>query len=143
MNPAASSSSAGGTQAMDLNYRLVCKDCQQHPPNIVEDYKNGDLICGDCGLVFPMRIIDLKSEWRNFSSETGGSGDDPSRVGAFLNWEMEGGDAESEMLCVALLIPRPCLNPEPTHASLFIHTLSFAYRREQLKILYWTASWIN
>ena len=75
---------------MDLNYRLVCSDCKKMPPNIVEDYKAGDLICGDCGLVFPMRIIDTRSEWRNFSNDTGAATDDPSRVGAAENPLLDG-----------------------------------------------------
>ena len=93
---------------IDLNYRLVCKDCKVAPPNIVEDYKSGDLICGDCGLVFPMRIvtkisnirncllnivckIDTRSEWRTFSNDNNTSGGaDPSRVGAAENPLLDG-----------------------------------------------------
>jgi transcription initiation factor TFIIB len=61
------------------------------PPNIVEDYKAGDLICGDCGLVFPMRIIDMRSEWRNFAqADTGAMGEDSSRVGHAENPLMDG-----------------------------------------------------
>lgn len=77
--------------SIDLNFRLQCKYCRRHPPNIVEDRKSGDMICGDCGLVFPMRIIDTSSEWRNFgASDSGGAGDDPSRVGAAENPLLEG-----------------------------------------------------
>jgi transcription initiation factor TFIIB len=79
-----------GEASIDLNYRLMCKDCRKMPPNIVEDYKSGDLICGDCGLVFPGRIIDVRSEWRNFSNDSGGAQDDPSRVGAAENPLLEG-----------------------------------------------------
>ena len=75
---------------IDLNYRLICKDCKVYPPNIVEDYKAGDLLCGDCGLVFPMRIIDTHSEWRNFSSDGVSGGDDPSRVGGPENPLLDG-----------------------------------------------------
>ncbi|KAJ3107243.1 transcription initiation factor IIB [Phlyctochytrium planicorne] len=50
------------------------------PPHIVENFKDGDLICGDCGIVLGDRIIDTRSEWRTFSNDEGG--DDPSRVGA-------------------------------------------------------------
>lgn len=79
------------SQTIDLNYRLMCKYCRKAPPNIVEDHKAGDLVCGDCGLVFPMRIIDTSSEWRNFgASESGGAADDPSRVGAAENPLLEG-----------------------------------------------------
>lgn len=76
------------TSNIDLNFRLVCKYCKRDPPNIVEDYKAGDLVCGDCGLVFPMRIIDQRSEWRSFNDET--SGGDPSRVGQAENPILEG-----------------------------------------------------
>lgn len=79
-----------GEASMDLNFRLICKDCRKRPPSIVEDYKAGDLICGDCGLVFPMRIIDTRSEWRNFSNDTGAAQDDPSRVGSAENPLLEG-----------------------------------------------------
>lgn len=80
------------TDNIDLNYRLVCKDCKKSPPNIIEDYKCGDLICGDCGLVFPMRIIDTRSEWRTFSNDNpgGAAGADPSRVGQAENPLLEG-----------------------------------------------------
>lgn len=79
--------SSGGS-SIDLNYRLICKYCKKYPPNIIEDYKAGDLVCGDCGLVFPMRIIDQRSEWRTFSDEN--NGDDPSRVGEAENLVTEG-----------------------------------------------------
>jgi len=42
-------------------------------------------VCNNCGLVVESRIIDEASEWRNFSSESGGSGSDPNRVGGPLN----------------------------------------------------------
>lgn len=58
------------SHTMDLANILVCKDCRVSPPNIVEDYKAGDLVCGDCGLVFPMRIIDQRQEWRTFADAT-------------------------------------------------------------------------
>lgn len=81
--------SVGGEASIDLNYRLVCKDCRKIQPNIIEDYKNGDLICGDCGLVFPMRIIDNRSEWRTFSSSDTQK-NDASRVGDAENPLLEG-----------------------------------------------------
>ncbi|KAJ3119374.1 transcription initiation factor IIB [Nowakowskiella sp. JEL0407] len=64
---------------IDLNLRLICRDCKEFPPNIVEDFSAGDLVCGSCGLVLGNRIIDTRSEWRTFSNDDGG--DDPSRVG--------------------------------------------------------------
>jgi transcription initiation factor TFIIB len=49
------------------------------------------MICGNCGLVFPMRIIDTRSEWRTFANDSSsGAGHDPSRVGAAENPLLEG-----------------------------------------------------
>lgn len=70
-----------------LNVRLMCKDCRNPVPNIIEEFSNGDLVCGDCGMVLGDRIIDTRSEWRTFSNE---EGSDPSRVGAATNPLMDG-----------------------------------------------------
>ncbi|KAK3812961.1 MAG: transcription factor [Benniella sp.] len=66
----------------DLNRLLLCPDCKLNPPNIVEVFRSGDLICGECGLVLEERIVDMRSEWRTFSDNVG---DDPSRVGAAID----------------------------------------------------------
>lgn len=58
--------------------RLICKNCQIDPPNIVEETTNGDLVCGDCGLVLGDRVVDTRSEWRTFAND---DGPDQSRVG--------------------------------------------------------------
>ncbi|VDB87247.1 unnamed protein product [Peniophora sp. CBMAI 1063] len=63
----------------DLAVRLICPDCRNPCPNIVEEFASGDLVCGDCGLVLGDRIVDTRSEWRTFSND---EGDNPSRVGA-------------------------------------------------------------
>jgi len=34
---------------VDINVRLMCADCRDPVPNIVEDFAAGDLICGNCG----------------------------------------------------------------------------------------------
>ena len=60
----------------DLNIYLKCKTCNEKT-ELIEDYKRGDLICSNCGLVVGDRIISAESEWRNFSDEKG----NPSRVG--------------------------------------------------------------
>lgn len=65
---------------LDLNLRLICRDCKDPVPNIVEDFAAGDLICGNCGLVLGNRIIDTRSEWRTFATGDDAGGD-PSRVG--------------------------------------------------------------
>ncbi|OIR58104.1 MAG: transcription initiation factor IIB [Amphiamblys sp. WSBS2006] len=62
--------------------RVICPDCRKTPPNIVEDFVNGDRICGDCGIVLGDRIIDTRSEWRTFDTE---SSSNPSRVGEATN----------------------------------------------------------
>ena len=49
--------------APDLAVRLICPDCQERPPNIVEEYSSGDLVCGSCGLVLDDKVIDGGSEW--------------------------------------------------------------------------------
>ena len=33
----------------DLNVRLVCPDCQDENPQLVEEFGSGDLVCGGCG----------------------------------------------------------------------------------------------
>ncbi|KZO98134.1 TFIIB-domain-containing protein [Calocera viscosa TUFC12733] len=71
----------------DLNVRLICPECKDPVPNIVEQYSSGDLVCGNCGMVLGDRIIDTRSEWRTFANE---EGDDPSRVGAASDPLMDG-----------------------------------------------------
>jgi len=58
--------------------------CKFHPEAaLIEDYRAGDQICSACGLVVGDRVIDVGSEWRTFSSESGG--EDKSRVGGTEN----------------------------------------------------------
>lgn len=57
----------------NLNVTLMCPDCAVIPPHIIEVYADGDLVCGDCGLVLSDRIINTGQEWRHFAN--------PSRVG--------------------------------------------------------------
>jgi transcription initiation factor TFIIB len=73
----------------DLNLKLICRDCKEAVPNIIEDFKAGDLICGSCGLVLGNRVIDTRSEWRTFANSDDSSGD-PSRIGAAMD-ELLGG----------------------------------------------------
>jgi transcription initiation factor TFIIB len=72
----------------DLNRILICKDCKEDPPNLIEEYSSGDMVCGSCGLVLD-RIIDTRSEWRTFSGDDNGN-DDPSRVGDAPNLMIDG-----------------------------------------------------
>jgi len=71
----------------DLAIRLICPECRDPNPNIVEEFGSGDLVCGNCGLILGDRIVDTRSEWRTFAND---EGDDPSRVGAASDPLMEG-----------------------------------------------------
>ncbi|ODN02166.1 Transcription initiation factor IIB [Orchesella cincta] len=65
--------------------------CNEHPEApLVEDYRAGDQICSECGLVVGDRVIDVGSEWRTFSNEKAGA--DPSRVGGAENPLLNGSD---------------------------------------------------
>ncbi|KAF2843177.1 cyclin-like protein [Patellaria atrata CBS 101060] len=64
----------------NLNIHLICPDCRESPPDLVEEFASGDVVCASCGLVLSNRIVDTRSEWRTFSNDDQG-GDDPSRVG--------------------------------------------------------------
>ncbi|KAK0636557.1 cyclin-like protein [Bombardia bombarda] len=73
----------------DLNNILMCPDCKEYPPNLVEEFSSGDMVCSSCGLVLGERIIDTRSEWRTFSNDDQGN-DDPSRVGDGPNLMIDG-----------------------------------------------------
>ncbi|KAM0675345.1 transcription initiation factor IIB [Gurleya vavrai] len=55
---------------------LECPDCIDSV--IIEDSKQGNYVCSQCGFTLGARIIDEASEWRNFSDSMTA---DPSRVG--------------------------------------------------------------
>ncbi|GBB97337.1 hypothetical protein RclHR1_02970012 [Rhizophagus clarus] len=78
--PSVEEDTASKTLLPDLNIRLICPDCKNNQPNLIEEYVSGDLVCGDCGLVLGDRIIDTRAEWRTFSNEE--LNIDSSRVGA-------------------------------------------------------------
>ncbi|XP_031617020.1 transcription initiation factor IIB [Contarinia nasturtii] len=71
-----------------LSNKVVCYAHPEAP--LIEDYRAGDMICSECGLVVGDRVIDVGSEWRTFSNEK--SGVDPSRVGGPENPLLSGGD---------------------------------------------------
>lgn len=73
---------------------LICKDCKEDPPNIVEDFAAGDTICGSCGLVLGDRIVDTRSEWRTFTNDDQNT-DDPSRVGDGANPLLNGAQLQT------------------------------------------------
>ncbi|KAK6463585.1 transcription initiation factor IIB [Scheffersomyces coipomensis] len=64
----------------NLNVTLTCPECKIFPPDLIERFSEGDIVCGSCGLVLSDRIVDTRSEWRTFSNDDQ-NGDDPSRVG--------------------------------------------------------------
>ncbi|KAA8567426.1 hypothetical protein EYC84_010443 [Monilinia fructicola] len=70
--------------SQNLNVQVMCKDCKEIPPNLVEEFSSGDLVCDTCGVVIGDRIVDTRSEWRTFSNDDQGN-DDPSRVGDAAN----------------------------------------------------------
>lgn len=44
-----------------------CPECGS--TNIVRDYRRGEIVCADCGLVVTEKIIDERPEWRAFTRE--------------------------------------------------------------------------
>lgn len=76
--------------------RLICKDCKEDPPNIVEDFSAGDTVCGSCGLVLGDRIVDTRSEWRTFTNDDQNN-DDPSRVGDAANPLLNGAQLQTSI----------------------------------------------
>ncbi|KAL9613842.1 MAG: hypothetical protein Q9167_001640 [Letrouitia subvulpina] len=80
----------------NLNMQLICKECREDPPNLVEDFAAGDTICGSCGLVLGDRIVDTRSEWRTFTNDDQNN-DDPSRVGDAANPLLNGSQLQTEI----------------------------------------------
>ncbi|VDB84985.1 unnamed protein product [Peniophora sp. CBMAI 1063] len=69
-------------QGPDLAVRLICPDCRNPRPDLVEEFSSGDIVCGSCGLVLADRVVDTRSEWRTFSNDGDEDVYDPCRVGA-------------------------------------------------------------
>lgn len=80
----------------DLNLHMICPDCKEYPPNLVEEFSSGDMVCGSCGLVLGDRIVDTRSEWRTFSNDDQGN-DDPSRVGDGANPLLNGAQLQTSI----------------------------------------------
>lgn len=74
----------------NYNYHEICPECKETPPNLVEEFSSGDMVCDSCGLVLGSRIIDTRSEWRTFTDGDGAAPIDPSRVGAAPNILLNG-----------------------------------------------------
>lgn len=75
----------------NLNITLTCPECKIFPPDLIERFSEGDIVCGSCGLVLSDRVVDTRSEWRTFSNDDQ-NGDDPSRVGDAGNPLLESED---------------------------------------------------
>ena len=80
----------------NLNMTMICPDCKEFPPNLVEEFSSGDMVCGSCGLVLGDRIVDTRSEWRTFSNDDQGN-DDPSRVGDGANPLLNGAQLQTSI----------------------------------------------
>ncbi|KAI9830406.1 MAG: transcription initiation factor IIB [Phylliscum demangeonii] len=78
----------------NLNLTMTCPECKEFPPNLVEEFSSGDMVCGSCGLVLGDRIVDTRSEWRTFSNDEQGN-DDPSRVGDAANPLLNGSQLQT------------------------------------------------
>ena len=78
----------------NLNLKMICPDCKEDPPDLVEEFSSGDTVCGSCGLVLGDRIVDTRSEWRTFSNDDQGT-DDPSRVGDGANPLLNGSQLQT------------------------------------------------
>lgn len=94
MMAAASAELATQEWSENLNMTMICKDCREDPPNLVEEFSSGDMVCGSCGLVLGDRIVDTRSEWRTFSNDDAGN-DDPSRVGDGPNLLLNGSQLQT------------------------------------------------
>lgn len=92
--PFAPSNVPEGEYVENLNMTVMCPDCKEFPPNIVEEFASGDMVCGSCGLVLGDRIVDTRSEWRTFSNDDQGN-DDPSRVGDAANPLLHGSQLQT------------------------------------------------
>lgn len=89
MIPPSGGDGTGTVFQEDLNNVLFCPDCREIPPNLIEEFSSGDMVCQSCGVVVGTRIIDTRSEWRTFANDDHG-GDDPSRVGGPQDEFIEG-----------------------------------------------------
>ena len=65
----ASAAGGSGGQSSSRTFFTNKNVCPSHPEaHLVEDYRAGDMICSECGLVVGDRVIDVGSEWRTFSA---------------------------------------------------------------------------
>ncbi|KAJ2899390.1 hypothetical protein MKZ38_003062 [Zalerion maritima] len=79
-----------------LHNILMCKECREMPPNIIEETSTGDIVCTSCGIVLSEREIDMRSEWRTFANDDQNH-DDPNRVGDGANHLLNGSQLETSI----------------------------------------------
>lgn len=75
---------------------MICPHCKTNPPNLVDEYAAGDVVCTDCGTVVAGRTVDTRSEWRTFSNDDQAN-DDPSRVGDGPNLLLNGDQLQTSI----------------------------------------------
>lgn len=80
----------------NLSIHLICPDCREDPPNLIEEFSSGDIVCTSCGVVLTSHVVDTRSEWRTFSNDDQGN-DDPSRVGDAANPLLHGSQLETNI----------------------------------------------
>eukprot|EP00166_Cyanidium_caldarium_P002914 ctg_2821.g593 len=68
-----------------------CEECGCR--DLVEDTKNGDLVCPECGLVAASLLVDLGHEWRTFENDEAAA--DPNRIGGVMNPLLDTGPTTS------------------------------------------------
>eukprot|EP00184_Porphyridium_aerugineum_P000722 CAMPEP_0184697168 /NCGR_PEP_ID=MMETSP0313-20130426/4215_1 /TAXON_ID=2792 /ORGANISM="Porphyridium aerugineum, Strain SAG 1380-2" /LENGTH=354 /DNA_ID=CAMNT_0027155931 /DNA_START=259 /DNA_END=1323 /DNA_ORIENTATION=+ len=90
-NPARPGTSAAlpiwSAPALERDLPERCTECRSD--DIVENWKEGNLVCRDCGVVVQTDLVDLGSEWRTFTNDEPGT--DPNRVGGPANPLLESG----------------------------------------------------
>jgi transcription initiation factor TFIIB len=84
----------------NLSVKVICPDCNEDPPNLIDERSSGDLVCMDCGRVLQGNLIDTSSEWRTFTNDDQGN-DDPSRVGDAANPFLNGSQLTTEIAYAA------------------------------------------
>lgn len=80
----------------NLSLHLICPECREDPPDLIEDHQSGDTVCASCGMVLSQRGIDQRAEWRTFANDDQGN-DDPSRVGDAPNPLLDGNQLQTSI----------------------------------------------
>lgn len=80
----------------NLGVTVICPECKEDPPNLIDEFASGDTVCASCGLVLQGRMIDTRSEWRTFSNDDQNT-DDPSRVGEGPNALLNGSQLQTNI----------------------------------------------